>query len=103
MILLSKETEGYHPLWVTNCFLKDAKYDSITRKLQIGQTTISALYVDCQWLDDDALRSILQLAKSGMEVVMKNWDIKQPGYIKDSSFQKKLLELKNIQITRAKK
>jgi len=95
-VTIPKETEGYHPLWVTNRFLKDANFDATSQILQIGKTSISGLYVDCQWIDLEALRSMVRLAQSGLPIVVKNWDIKQPGFIKNDQYPALLETLKNI-------
>jgi hypothetical protein len=70
------ELEGYQPTWVSETFLRDAEYhDGV---LHCGETEFSSLYVDCEWLDADALAAILRLAKQGLPVCLKRLP-QQPG------------------------
>jgi hypothetical protein len=91
-----QELEGYHPIWVSNHFLQDAKYNPNLHTLQIGKSCISALYVDCNWLDLEALRTIYNLAQNGLPVVVKNWNFKQPGFVKSKEFSTLREALENI-------
>ena len=63
------ETAGYHPLWVTAPFLRHAEYQD--GHISIGGATVSALYLDAEWLDADALEQIVRLARTGAPVVLK--------------------------------
>ncbi len=96
LISARSSLEGYNPIWVTNRFLQDANYDAANHILHIGNTIVYALYVDCLWMDLDALKSIVRLAKSGLPVVVKNWTIAQPGVVKSDEFQVLLDTLKGI-------
>jgi hypothetical protein len=70
------ELEGYQPTWVSESFLRDAAYHNGV--LHCGEAEFSSLYVDCEWLDADALAAILRLAKQGLPVCLKRLP-QQPG------------------------
>jgi hypothetical protein len=63
------ETEGYHPLWVSEPFLRKAEVED--EQIVIGDLTFEALYLDCGWLDAGALEEIVRLAREGARIVMK--------------------------------
>jgi hypothetical protein len=73
---LPKELAGRQPLWVSTAFLKDARFED--GRLRCGEAEFSLLYIDCEWLDEDALAEVLRLAKQGMPVCLKRAP-KRPG------------------------
>jgi hypothetical protein len=70
------ELFGRQPLWVSTAFLKDARFED--GKLRCGEAEFSLLYVDCEWLDEDALAEVLRLAKQGVPVCLRRVP-KRPG------------------------
>lgn len=75
-VTVPRETEPYAPLWVSLPFLKAATYqDGI---LPIGDAGFRGLYVDCAWLDGEALVDILRLARTGLPVILRRQP-QQPG------------------------
>jgi hypothetical protein len=70
------ELDGYHPTWVSEPFLRDAEV--LDGVLHCGRAEFSSLYLDCEWLDADALAAILRLAKQGLPVCLKRLP-QQPG------------------------
>ncbi len=91
-----EELEGYHPLWINRYFLEYAKV--INKKLLINKSIFSVLYIDVKYLDVRALRRILQLAKSGLPICIKQ-SPQQPGFTKVPEFDKilsQLLKLQNV-------
>src|SRR5687768_8817357 len=78
-----KETEGYHPLWINRHFLENAEFQN--GKLTVGDAAFSLLYIDVQFMDIRALKRVLQLAKQGLPVCLKQHP-KQPGRNKSSDF-----------------
>ncbi len=70
------EIEGFHPLWISHAFLREAQVQNglvKSRHLALG-----ALYVDCEWLDSDSLQELLRLSRDGARIVWKR-RTKQPG------------------------
>jgi hypothetical protein len=63
------ETEGYHPLWVSEPFLRKA--DVLDGQIEIGDLTFQALYLDCTWLDAAVLEEVVRLARDGAQIVLK--------------------------------
>jgi len=88
-----QELKGYQPLWVNSHFLKNAEFSD--GKLFIGNATFNSLMVDVNYLDIDALKAILVLAKQGLPVCLKK-DLKQPGKVKPADYGKMLKELKSL-------
>ena len=88
-----EETKGYNPIWINHQFLEKAKY--IHNKLYIGNACISVLYIDVKYMDFKALKRILQLAKEGLNICLKQTPL-QPGLNKNPKFNKLLKELISI-------
>jgi hypothetical protein len=84
------ETRGYHPMWINRHFLELAKFKN--HKLIIGDASFSMLYVDVAYIDIRALRRVLELAKQGLPVCLKQVP-KEPGQIKSLDFNNVLDEL----------
>jgi hypothetical protein len=94
------ETERFHPLWVSGAILKESIWDGT--RLRAGAVAFEALYVDCQWLDPEALQSILRLASAGLPVVLPTLP-RRPGRATDvvgpgefESMLDQLLHLPNV-------
>jgi hypothetical protein len=89
----NKELEGYHPLWINHHFLKQAEFRK--GKLWINDLSFEMLYIDVQFLDGEALKTILKLAKKGLPVCLKR-DPSEPGYKKSDDFCLMLEQLKHL-------
>jgi hypothetical protein len=68
-VAVPAETEGYHPLWVSETFLRKAEY--LDGQISVGSVDFAALYLDCEWLDAGALEEIVRLARDGAKIVLK--------------------------------
>jgi hypothetical protein len=68
-VAVPPETEGFHPLWVSEPFLRSAEVQD--GRIEIGLATFDALYLDCEWLDAGALEEVVRLARDGARIVMK--------------------------------
>lgn len=91
-----EELAGYHPLWINRYFLEKAKV--VNKKLLINKSIFSVLYIDVKYLDIRSLRRILQLAKSGLLICIKQ-PPQQPGFNKVSEYDiilSQLLKLQNV-------
>jgi len=89
-----KETEGYHPLWINRHFLDLAEYKN--GKLIVGDAAFSTLYIDVKYMDIRAVKRVLEFAKKGLPVCLKNFP-KQPGKAKSETFAKMLQELSDLE------
>ncbi|HEV3120492.1 MAG TPA: hypothetical protein VGY53_01250, partial [Isosphaeraceae bacterium] len=67
-VVVSRETEGYAPLWISARFLKRAQV--VAGRLCIGQCSFSALLIDVEWLDAEALIEAIRLAEAGLPIVL---------------------------------
>jgi hypothetical protein len=67
---------GYRPTWVTTPFLAQAQYRN--GALAIGGARFSALYIDVEWLDREALAQVLRLARQGLPICLVRAP-RQPG------------------------
>ena len=84
------ELDGYHPTWVSEPFLRDAEVrDGV---LHCGRAEFSSLYLDCEWLDADALAAVVRLARQGLPVCLKRLP-RQPGRIPSPAYALSLDEL----------
>ena len=87
---IPKETEGYHPLWVSGSTLKMARVEH--ERLVFPGVSMDALYIDVEWLDADALREILRLGQLGLPIVLLRKP-SQPGSLKVRDYDENLEEL----------
>jgi hypothetical protein len=87
------ELNGYQPLWINHYFLKKSKVKE--GKLYCGDAVFSLLYLDVDYLDAEALDTILKLAKKGLPICLKKTP-KQPGKVKSPVYQVKMEELKKL-------
>jgi hypothetical protein len=92
-VVTPPELKGYQPLWINTHFLREAQIKD--GFLVMGNATFSSLYVDAAYLDIDALKTILGLAKQGLPVCLKK-DPSQPGKAKSAEYGKMLKELKSL-------
>lgn len=92
---MPQETMGYHPLWVSKHYLREAEVNN--GRLIVGQTNFEALLVDVEWLDADALREMLRLAHSGLRVVLRRIP-KQPGRVKKADYLCKVQQLQKLSV-----
>ena len=74
---LPAETEGYAPVWISGAFLASSEVQN--GQLRYGNQLFQALYVDVEWLDFEALETMVSLASRGLPIVLKR-DPKQPGH-----------------------
>lgn len=84
------ETEGYHPLWINRHFLEQATFQN--EKLTVGDASFSSLYVDVNYMDVRALERILELAKQGLPICLKQ-SPQQPGKTKAENYANMLQSL----------
>lgn len=85
-----EELEGYHPLWINRHFLNESDY--VDGKLKVGDATFSLLYIDVNYMDIRALQRVLELAKMGLPVCLKN-NPSEPGMQKSKDYQDMLQSL----------
>jgi hypothetical protein len=67
-VVVPREAEGYAPLWVSPAFLRRAEVDG--GRLLVGGCAFSALLIDVEWLDGDALAEVVRLAGAGLPVIL---------------------------------
>ena len=68
-VYFPEEVRGHHPIWINSEFLSRAHIEN--GEMRVGNARFSSLYVDAEYLDYDALRRIVDLAKDGLPVTMK--------------------------------
>lgn len=87
---LPRTLNGYHPLWVTAHFLRDATM--VDGTLHCGDTTCNWLYVDVAWLDAAALASLLRLGRAGLPICLAQRP-QEPGHTPTPGYAAQLAEL----------
>jgi hypothetical protein len=88
-----QELKGWRPLWINRDFLKQGRLEGGV--LRVGAQTFGALYVDAYFLDDDALDTILGLARAGLPVCLKR-PPHQPGRTKSPTFEARVRALQAL-------
>jgi alpha-L-rhamnosidase len=85
------EVRGFAPLWISQGFLREARVNAeeriVSRRLEV-----EALYVDCEWLDTEALHEFTRLASSGARIIWKR-ETRQPGRNQSSAYTTDLAAL----------
>ena len=85
--------KGRMPLWVNGHFLSKATYQD--GKLFCGDAEFNSLYVDVEYMDKDALSSIVRLAGEGLPVLITRLP-NEPGRVKHPEYQELLSKLKTL-------
>ncbi|MBL7137409.1 MAG: hypothetical protein ISS17_01365 [Bacteroidales bacterium] len=89
-----EEIRGYQPVWINQNFLF-----SITRDEEgnffCGDSRITSLYIDVNYMEFESLRWIMLLAQSGLPVCLKH-DLSEPGTIFSPQYQEALIALKSL-------
>lgn len=88
-----EELKGFHPLWINGDFLQKAQYRN--GRLVVGDAEFSSLYLDVKYLDRSSLKRILELARKGLPVCLKQ-DPSEPGKKKTPMYSNMLSDLKNM-------
>ncbi|MEI6142604.1 MAG: glycosyl hydrolase [Mariniphaga sp.] len=92
----NKELDGYHPLWINNHFLEKSKFKNGT--LSVNDISFKMLYIEVDYMDVEALKSIVNLAEKGLPICLKKKP-SQAGYKKSSDFNillEKLVKFPNV-------
>jgi len=89
-VLPPPDVAGYHPLWISEPFLKSAV--GVDGDLVVGSLRFAALYLDCEWLDAGALEQVVRLAGDGVRIVLAR-EPKLPGMRRNPKWAGWLAEL----------
>lgn len=93
---IPENIRGYNPLWISFNLLRESTVrDNV---LNCRNASFKILYIDVEWLDVEGLREIHRVAEKGLPVYISRKP-RQPGYKKDSQYDKlldKLMSLENV-------
>jgi len=89
----ASELKGWRPLWINREFLKRGTLEGSV--LRVGEQVFSILYLDVYYLDDEALDTILALARAGLPVCLKR-PPHEPGRTKSPTFEARVQELQAL-------
>lgn len=79
---LPEELKGYRPLWINSAFLRQANYED--GFLKVGDCAFRALYIDVSWMDINSLEIIVELARQGLPICLKQTP-QEPGFKKSTT------------------
>lgn len=88
-----EELAGYHPLYVSNALVKDARV--VNGALSVGDAVFRALYVDVKYLALEGLETLVRLAQEGLPVVLKQVPL-QPGRAKSPRYAALIAQLRRL-------
>jgi len=75
------ELLGYRPLWISGGFLPRCRVaPDRPGAIQCGEITVSALYVDAEWVSWDNVVQLLRIAEAGGRIIM-NRSPREPGMV----------------------
>ncbi|MFN8633696.1 MAG: glycosyl hydrolase [Chloroflexota bacterium] len=87
------ETEGHHPTWVSEPFLRQAQI--VDGQISIGDVRFAGLYADVEWMDAGALEHVARLARGGAKIVLKRAP-SSPGMRRNPQYAHWLAELSRL-------
>jgi hypothetical protein len=91
---LPEELKAWRPLWINGEFLKKAKFQD--GRLQVGDLSFAALYIDAQYMDKATLQRVAELAEQGLPICLKQ-DPNEPGLRKTGDdYQTLIAKLKKL-------
>ena len=93
---LPRALKGYHPLWITAHFLRDAEF--VDGALRCGAATFTWLYVDVAWLDAAALADLLRLGRAGLSICLVQTP-QEPGHVATPEYAAQLAALRALPTT----
>ena len=74
--VIPEELAGHQTVWISKAFLLEARVEH--GKVRSREIEIEALYVDCRWMDAEALREFARLVEDGAKLVWKR-KTREPG------------------------
>ncbi|MBN2415532.1 hypothetical protein JXO52_06805 [bacterium] len=86
----SELLRGCQPLWINDHFLKRSTLEN--GRLNCGEASFSALYIDAEYMDGETVRTVIDLARRGFPVAVTR-PPKEPGHIKDPAYPALVKEL----------
>jgi hypothetical protein len=90
-VRVPRDAEAFAPLWISRAFLCGAKV--VDGRLCVADCAFSALLIDVDWLDGDALAEVVRLAGAGLPVVLGRTP-RSPGRLSRADYQALLEALK---------
>lgn len=85
---------AFQPCWISMSFLPDCRVEA--GGIRCGELSVPALYVDCEWLDHEALAQLLRLAREGASIILAR-DPREPGYVRhEDAYAANLKALKEL-------
>jgi hypothetical protein len=96
-----EEIRGFQPLWVNGEFLRkglEGLRASGHGELRIGDCGFEALYVDAKWMDIEVLKTLKDLAESGIKICLNRLP-EEAGYYKHPEFEELRSRLKELAFT----
>ena len=66
---LPEELKAWRPLWINGEFLSKANFQN--GRLQVGDLSFAALYIDAQYMDKETMQRVVELAEQGLPVCLK--------------------------------
>ena len=90
---IPEELNPYCPLWVNRYFLKNAEVKN--NKLLCGDVEFEMLYLDVHYLDIEAIKTIIDIAKKGVPVCLKQFPF-EPGFNKSKNYRKLVFDLASL-------
>jgi hypothetical protein len=92
-----EELRGYQPLWINGRFLEDGRPRTADgrRRLEVGDCSFSALYVDVKYLDLSVLKTMTELAEAGFTVFLKQVP-EEAGHVRHAEFARLAERLKEL-------
>ncbi len=87
------EYKGMQPLWVNEKYLSEATYkDGV---LKCGAATFKGLYIDVEYMELSALKTIIRLAEEGLPICMVR-EPQEPGKNKHAEYAENVAKLISI-------
>ena len=86
---LPEELKAWRPLWINGEFLKKGNFNN--GRFYVGDLSFSSLYIDVKYMDIEALKQVVEIARKGLPVCLKQLPA-EPGLKKSAIEYQRLLE-----------
>ena len=87
------ELAGYNPTWINGEFLQKAEVKNGV--MNVGGAACKALYIDVAYLDFNVLKRVVELAESGLTIILKQVP-KEPGTLLHSDYASLIEKLNTL-------
>jgi hypothetical protein len=92
-VYFPEELDTYNPIWINGEFLDKAIVKNGIMK--VGEASFKALYVDAEYLNEKVVSRLVELAKQGLKIILKQTP-EEPGAVRHMDYIDFINQLKKM-------